>query len=126
MIPVTSRAGKLFLGDFGGVAAGPVEAPAATRRLFPTLKIRHSCCCQERYRWIFLVIYDFPLAGKPTMITTNFAPTSLCAIFPSGETRDRVMPGMFNVVAGGLLLGVADPEFCLIGGLPFCKYLISV
>jgi hypothetical protein len=63
------------------------------------------------------VIYDFPLAGKPTMITTNFAPTSRWAILPSGETRDLVIPGMFKVVAGGLLLGVAEPEFCLTGGL---------
>jgi hypothetical protein len=51
------------------------------------------------------------------MITTNFAPTSRWAILPSGETRDLVMPGMFKVVAGGLLLGVAEPEFCLTGGL---------
>ena len=60
---------------------------------------------------------DFPLAGNPTITTTNFAPTSLCAIFPSGETRERVMPGMFKVVAGGLILGVAVPEFCRTGGL---------
>lgn len=56
-------------------------------------------------------MYDLPLAGNPTITTTNFAPTSRCAIFPSGDTRDRVMPGMFRVVAGGLILGVAVPEF---------------
>lgn len=50
-------------------------------------------------------------------MTTSFAPTSRCAILPSGETRDLVMPGMFKVVAGGLTLGVAVPEFCRIGGL---------
>lgn len=55
------------------------------------------------------------------MMTTNFAPTSRCAILPSGDTRDLVIPGMFKVVAGGLLLGVAEPEFCLIGGLLICK-----
>lgn len=50
-------------------------------------------------------------------MTTNFAPTSLCEILPSGDTRDRVIPGILRVVAGGLTLGVAEPEFCRIGGL---------
>ncbi len=62
-------------------------------------------------------MYDFPLAGSPTIMTTNLAPTSRSAILPSGETFDLVIPGILSVVAGGLTLGVVVPEFCLIGGL---------
>ena len=51
------------------------------------------------------------------MIMTSFAPTSLWEIFPSGETRDRVIPGIFRVVAGGRTRGVEEPEFCLMGNL---------
>lgn len=36
---------------------------------------------------------------------------------PSGETLDRVIPGILSVVAGGRVRGVLDPEFCLIGML---------
>lgn len=45
------------------------------------------------------------------MMMTNFAPTSLSAIRPSGDTFDRVSPGMSSVVArrrGDF--GVEDPE----------------
>lgn len=62
-------------------------------------------------------MYDLPRAGNPTMIITSFDPTSLGAIFPSGETFDLVMPGMFKVVAGGLTRGVMVPEFCRTGAL---------
>lgn len=48
---------------------------------------------------------------------TSFALTSLSAIFPSGETLDRVIPGMFRVVACGRTRGVWDPEFWRTGGL---------
>lgn len=51
------------------------------------------------------------------MIMTSLAPTSLWAIFPSGDTLDLVMPGMFRVVAGGRTRGVEEPEFCLMGRL---------
>ena len=110
------RLGDCFWGDVGAEGMEP-DAPAATRLLFPTLKILVSCCCQDRYRCILLVIYDFPRAGKPTIITTSLAPTSRCAILPSGETLDLVIPGIFNVVAGGRVRGVEWPEFCLTGGL---------
>jgi len=40
---------------------------------------------------------------------TSFAPTSLCAIRPSGETLDFVRPGMSRVVAR--TFGVLEPEF---------------
>lgn len=46
---------------------------------------------------------------------TNLDPTSLCAIFPSGETLDLVSPGMSRVV--GRERGVKLPESCLRGGL---------
>lgn len=36
---------------------------------------------------------------------------------PSGETSDLVIPGIFNVVAGGRIRGVDEPEFCRIGRL---------
>jgi len=103
--------------SFGDPGDNVGWALAATRRLFPTLKIWVSCCCQERYLWIFLVIYDLPRAGKPTIITTSFAPTSLFGILPSGETLDWVMPGMFKVEGCGRLRGVRSPEFCRIGCL---------
>lgn len=48
---------------------------------------------------------------------TSFDPTSLGAIFPSGDTFDLVMPGIFKVVAGGLTRGVKVPEFCRTGAL---------
>lgn len=48
---------------------------------------------------------------------TNLAATSLSGILPSGETLDRVMPGMLSVVACGRILGVTQPEFCRMGGL---------
>lgn len=51
------------------------------------------------------------------MTITNFAATSRSAILPSGETRDRVMPGMLRVVACGRTRGVAEPEFCRMGGI---------
>ena len=38
-------------------------------------------------------------------------------MLPSGETFDLVIPGMFNVVAGGRIRGVVEPEPCRIGGL---------
>ena len=91
--------------------------PAAIRRLLPTLKIRVLCCCHARNLWIFFVMYDFPRAGSPTMMMTSFAPTSRSAIRPSGDTRDRVMPGMLSVVAWGRIRGVWLPEFCRTGGL---------
>lgn len=62
-------------------------------------------------------MYDFPRAGSPTMMITSFAPTSRSAIRPSGDTRDRVMPGILSVVAWGRIRGVTLPEFCRIGGL---------
>lgn len=37
-------------------AASVKPDPAATRLLFPTLKIRVSCCSQFKYRAIFFVI----------------------------------------------------------------------
>ena len=42
------------------------------------------------------------------MIIMSLAPTSLSDIRPSGETLDRVSPGMSRVVAR--IFGVADPE----------------
>ncbi len=51
------------------------------------------------------------------MTITSFAATSRSAILPSGETSDRVIPGMLRVVACGRTRGVAEPEFCRIGGL---------
>ena len=63
------------------------------------------------------MIYDFPLAGRPTIIITNLDATSRSAMRPSGETLDRVIPGILSVVAGGRVRGVLDPEFCLIGML---------
>lgn len=48
---------------------------------------------------------------------TSLAATSRSGILPSGETLDRVMPGMLSVVAWGRILGVTHPEFCLMGGL---------
>ena len=42
------------------------------------------------------------------MMMINFAPTSLSEIRPSGETFDRVKPGMSRVVAR--FLGVDEPE----------------
>lgn len=51
------------------------------------------------------------------MTITSFAATSRSAILPSGETRDRVIPGMLSVVAWGRTRGVAEPEFCRMGGL---------
>lgn len=51
------------------------------------------------------------------MTMTSFAATSRSAILPSGETRERVIPGMLRVVAWGRTRGVADPEFCRRGGL---------
>ena len=32
------------------------------------------------------------------------------------------MPGIFKVVAGGRIRGVAEPEFCLIGGLELVSF----
>jgi hypothetical protein len=48
------------------------------------------------------------------MTITSFAPTSLCAILPSGETLLFVNPGMSSVV--GLTRGVELPEFDFIVG----------
>ena len=121
MIPAIEAVPTTLLrfGDCGGEVGRDIVPPdpAATRLRFPTLKIFASCCCQLRYLAIFFVMYDFPLAGRPTMTTTSFAPTSRCEILPSGDTRDRVIPGMFSVVAGGLTRGVVEPEFCRTGGL---------
>ena len=51
---------------------------------------------------------------------TNFEPTSLWAIRPSGETFDLVNPGMSSVV-GRLLVEEEDsPESCRRGGLDVC------
>lgn len=62
-------------------------------------------------------MYDFPLAGRPTMTITSLAATSRWGILPSGETLDRVMPGMLRVVACGRTRGVWLPEFCRTGGM---------
>lgn len=64
-------------------------------------------------------MYDFPRAGKPTMTMTSLAATSRLGILPSGETLERVIPGMFSVVAWGRTRGVWLPEFCRNGGLLF-------
>lgn len=46
------------------------------------------------------------------MTMTSFDPTSLDDIFPSGETRDLVSPGMSSVV--GLARAIFSPvESCL-------------
>lgn len=42
------------------------------------------------------------------MMMMSFAATSLSAMRPSGETLDRVSPGISRVVAR--ILGVAEPE----------------
>lgn len=42
------------------------------------------------------------------MIMMSFAPTSRSEIRPSGETFDRVKPGMSRVVAR--ILGVVEPD----------------
>lgn len=44
------------------------------------------------------------------MTMINFEPTSLCAIRPSGETRDFVSPGISRVVAGRCRAGVEEPD----------------
>lgn len=49
------------------------------------------------------------------MTMTSFAPTSLCAIRPSGETLLLVRPGMSRVVGRGR--GVLTPDICRIGVL---------
>lgn len=43
------------------------------------------------------------------MTMTSFAPISLCAIRPSGETLDFVKPGISRVVARSLA-GVEAPD----------------
>lgn len=45
----------------------------------------------------------------------SFAPTSRSAIRPSGDTLDRVRPGMSRVVAR--ILGVDIPELPILPGL---------
>lgn len=95
-----------IVAEFGAESFEGDVTPAAMRLRLPTLKILVLCCCHERYRCSFLVIYDFPLAGKPTMIMTNLDATSLSGIRPSGDALERVMPGMLSVVACGRILGV--------------------
>lgn len=70
-------------------------------------------------------MYDFPRAGRPTIIITSLAATSLSAILPSGDTLDLVMPGMLRVVAWGRTRGVWLPEFWRTGGLDPKKKTIS-
>ena len=51
------------------------------------------------------------------MTMTNLAPTSRCAIRPSGETFDRVKPGISSVVGRLRDEGVDEPELCCSAGL---------
>ena len=62
-------------------------------------------------------MYDFPRAGSPTMMMTNLEATSLSGMRPSGDAFERVIPGMFKVVACGRTLGVCVPLLDLLGGL---------
>jgi hypothetical protein len=71
-------------------------------------------------------MYDFPLAGSPTMMITNLDATSRSAIRPSGDTLERVMPGILSVVAGGRVRGVVVPEFCLIGMLSIISTVLMM
>ena len=83
-----------------------------------------------------LVIYDFPLAGNPTITITSFDPTSTEAILPSGDVFDFVCPGMFKVYVfldetGGLAVkskffncsieGVFSNSSFMCGGTSFNK-----
>lgn len=45
----------VFFGDWGG-DPNPSALLAATRLRLPTLKIWVSCCCHDRYLWIFFVM----------------------------------------------------------------------
>jgi len=51
------------------------------------------------------------------MTMTSLAPTSRCAIRPSGETFDRVSPGISSVVGRLRDEGVDKPELCCSAGL---------
>ncbi len=48
---------------------------------------------------------------------TSLDPTSRCAIRPSGDTFDRVKPGISSVVGRLRDDGVDEPEVCCSGGL---------